>query len=137
MDELSRARTKLALLEEQGRRLLKELLRVRDAVATQRAKVVKLTRTRPTAFNLLPTEILMFILYLDVRDYHDPKRKYQLAGVCRRWKDIIFDSPSLWTTIYVATSVSSIRNGVVEHPSTLLLRLHCRPNPNILHLFHS
>ena len=64
MDELSRARTKLALLEERGRWLLKELLRVRAAVARQRDKVDKLTRTRPTAFNLLPTEILLFILYV-------------------------------------------------------------------------
>ena len=108
MDELSRARAELALLEEQVQRLLKELFRVRAAAATQRAKVDELIRTRPTVFNLLPPEILLFILDLDVRAYHHPKRKYQLAGVCRRWKNIIFDSPSLWTTIHVATSASSV-----------------------------
>jgi len=108
MDELSRARTELALLEKQARLLLKELLRVRAAVVMQRAKVDELIRTRPTAFNLLPTEILLSILDLDVRVYHHTERKYELAGVCRRWKNIIFGSPSLWTTIHVATSPSSI-----------------------------
>jgi len=107
MDELSQARAELALLEEQARRLLKELLRVRAAVATQRAKVDELIRTRPTAFNLLPTEILLSILDFGVRAEH-PKRKYELAGVCRRWRDIVFDSASFWATIHVATSVSSI-----------------------------
>ena len=108
MNELSVARAELALLEEEARRLLKELLRVRAVVATQRAKVDELIRKRPTAFNLLPTEILLSILDLDVDACDHPERKYQLAGVCRRWKDIIFDSASFWTTIHVAMSVSSI-----------------------------
>jgi len=110
MDELSQARAELALLEEQARRLFKEFLHVRAAVGTQRTKIDELIRTRPTAFNLLPTEILLSILDLDVHaeDLDQcPERKYQLAGVCRRWKNIIFDSPSLWTTIHVAISSAS------------------------------
>jgi len=100
MDELSGARAELALLEEQARRLLKELLRVRAAVATQRTKINELIRTRPTAFNLLPTEILLSILDFGVRAEH-PKRKYELAGVCRRWRrgallDIVIEA-SLWS----------------------------------------
>ena len=120
MDELSRARAELALLEEQARRLLKELLHVRAAVTTQRAKVDELIRTRPTAFNLLPTEILLSILDFDVRAYDHPKRKYQLASVCRRWKNIIFDRPSFWTTIHVATSTSSIMTHLERTRGALL-----------------
>ena len=120
MDELSQAWAKLALLEEQAQRLLKELLHVRAAVATQRAKVDELIRTRPTAFNLIPTEILLCILNLDVRACHHPKRKYQLAGVCQRWKNIILDSPSFWTTIHVATSASSIMTHLERSRGALL-----------------
>ena len=118
--ELSRARAELALLEEQARWLLKELLHVRAAVDTQRAKVDELIRTRPTAFNLLPTEILLSILELDVRAYDYPERKDQLASVCRRWKTIILDSPSLWTTIHVATPVSSIMTHLERSRGSLL-----------------
>jgi len=120
MDELSRARTELALLEEQALRILKELLRVRAAVATQRAKVDELIRTRPTAFNLLPTEILLSIFDFDVRVNYHPKRKYELAGVCRRWKDIIFDSASFWTTIHVVKSPSSIMSHLERSRGALL-----------------
>jgi len=119
MDELSVVRAELVLLEEQARLLLEELLRVRAAVATQRAKIDELVRTRPTAFNLLPTEILLIIFDLDVRAEH-PERKYELAGVCRRWKDIIFDSPSSWTTIHVATSPSSIMTHLERSHGALL-----------------
>jgi len=120
MVELSRARAELALLEEQARRLLNEFLRVRAAVAMQRAKVDELIRTRPTAFNLLPTEILLSILDLDVRACRHLERKYQLAGVCRRWKDVIFDRPSFWTTIHVATSPSSIMTHVERSRGALI-----------------
>jgi len=120
MDELSRARAKLTLLEGQARRLLQELLHVRAAVATQRAKVDELIQTRPTAFNLLPTEILLSILDLDVHAHHHPKRKYQLVGVCRRWKNIILNSPSFWTTIHVATPASSIMTHLERSHGALL-----------------
>ena len=118
--KLSQARAELALLEEQAQRLLKELLHVRAAVATQRDKVDELIRTRPTAFNLLPTEILLSIFDLDVRDYYYPERKYQLAGVCRRWKNVILDCPSLWTTIHVATSASSVMTHLERSRGALL-----------------
>jgi len=119
MDELSQARAELVLLEEQARRLLKELLRVRAAVATQRNKIDELIRTRPSAFTLLPTEILLSILDFGVRAEH-PKRKYELAAVCRRWKDIIFDSASFWATIHVATSASSVMTHVERSRGALL-----------------
>ena len=120
MDELLQARAELALLDEQARRLLKELFHVRAAMTTQRAKVDELIRTRPTAFNLFPTGILLSIFGLCLRADDDPNWKFQLAGVCRRWKDIIWDSPSFWTTIHVASSASSIMTHLERSRGALL-----------------
>ena len=102
MDEFSRARVELSVLEDKARRLFKELLDVRAAIVTQRAKIDELVRTRPAAINRLPTEILVFILDLnnDACRYF-PKQKQELAGVCRRWRDVVLSSPSFWATIHV------------------------------------
>ena len=93
----------------QARRLLKELLGARAAIVAQRAKIDELIRTRPAAINSLPTERLLFILDLDTNTVHRDylKRKQELAGICRRWRDIILGSPLFWTTIHVAKSNSS------------------------------
>ena len=110
MDDLARARVEFALLEEKARDLLKELLGVRAALAAQRAKIGELIRTKPSAINYFPTELLLSVLDLTVHISEDPGCKQQLASVCRRWRDIVSDSPSLWTTIHVAKSdTSSIR----------------------------
>ena len=60
MDE---ARVELALLEEKAQQLLKQLLDVRAAIATQRAKIDALSRTslRQSTFDHLPTEILVIL----------------------------------------------------------------------------
>lgn len=102
MDVFTQARAELSLLEDKERRLRKELLGVRTAITTQRAKITELLRTRAAAINHLPTEILLFILDLDVHSNPYPGRNYELAAVCRRWRDVVLDSPSLWTTIHVA-----------------------------------
>ena len=110
MDDLARARVELALLEEKARELLKEFLGVRASIATQRAKIGELIRTKPSAINYFPTELLLSVLELDVHTSQVPGRNQQLASVCQRWRDIVLDSPSLWTTIHVAKSdTSSIR----------------------------
>ena len=102
MDVFTQARAELSLLEDKERRLRKELLGVRTAITTQRAKITELLRTRAAAINHLPTEILLFIFDLDVHSNPYPGRNYELAAVCRRWRDVVLDSPSLWTTIHVA-----------------------------------
>ena len=110
MDDLARARVELALLEERARDLLKELLGVRAALSTQRTKIGELIRTKPSAINYFPTELLLSVLDLAVHTSEDPGRKQQLASVCRRWRDIILGGPSLWTTIHVAQlDTSSIK----------------------------
>ena len=109
MHELAQARVELTLLEEKARGLLKQLLDVRATIATQRAKIDELSRTnlRSSTINRLPTEILVFILDLDIQAHHDPGRKQDLAGVCQRWRDVILQTPYFWTTIYVASDASS------------------------------
>ncbi|KIM56781.1 hypothetical protein SCLCIDRAFT_205437 [Scleroderma citrinum Foug A] len=80
MDE---ARVELALLEEKAQQLLKQLLDVRAAIVTQRAKIDALSRTslRQSTFDHLPTEILVFILDLSVRTDYRPERWRQKLGV--------------------------------------------------------
>ena len=121
MDVFTQARAELSLLEDKERRLRKELLDVRTAITTQRAKITELLRTRAAAINHLPTEILLFIFDLDVHSNPYPGRNYELAAVCRRWRDVVLDSPSLWTTIHVTIHVADLKpssiitNGAVEH----------------------
>ena len=60
-----------------------------------------------STINRLPTEILVFILDLDIQAHHDPGWKQDLAGVCQRWRDVILQTPCFWTIIYVASDASS------------------------------
>ena len=122
MDELAQARVELTLLEEKARDLLKQLLDVRTTIATQRAKIDELSRTslRPNIINRLPTEILVFILDLDVHTHHYPERKQKLAGVCQRWRDVILQTPCFWSTIYVASDASLVNTHLERSRGTLL-----------------
>ena len=85
----------------------------------QRAKTDKLSRTslRPSTINRLPTEILVFIFDL-VLDAHYSKRI--LASVCRRWRDVVLQTPFFWSTIQVASNVSWINTHVERSRGTLL-----------------
>jgi len=70
---------------------------------TRLAKRVKFTRTQGS----LPNELLCQILKITIETtpaQSDPHRvqKYELATVCRRWRDIIFNTPLFWTLIRVA-----------------------------------
>ena len=122
MDELAQARVELTLLEEKAQGLLKQLLDVRATIATQRAKIDELSRTslRPSPINCLPTEILVFILDLDVHTRRYPERKQELANVCQRWRDVILQTPCFWSTIYVASDASSINTHLERSRGTLL-----------------
>ena len=121
MDELAQARLELTLLEEKARQLLEQLLDVRATIATQRAKINQLSRTslRPSTINCLPTEILVFILDLHVHTPH-PERKQELACVCRRWRDVILQTPCFWSTIHVAFDASSINTHLERSRGALL-----------------
>lgn len=124
MDELQRARAELSLLEDKARWLLKELLGVRAAASAQRAKIDGLVRTRTPAIYRLPTEILFSILDLDLNDHcYSLERKEELSGVCRRWRDVILESPGFWTTIYVARLDASSVTTHLERSRGALLHI--------------
>ena len=114
MDELMEARTKLALLEKQEKRLVDQLCVIRTAVQTQWIKVEELVQRIPAPINRLPDELLLRIFELSIHasalasqecDVHR-HRKRQLAGVSRRWRDVVLHSPSLWTTIKLSPTWS-------------------------------
>ena len=139
MDELAQARVELTLLEEKAQQLLKQLLDVRATIATQRARIDGLSRTslRPSTINRLPTEILVFILDLDVHTHDYLDRKQELASVCRRWRDVILQTPCFWSTIYVPSDASSINIHLERSRGTLLdIVIECAPfaPPNYLAL---
>ncbi|KAG6330755.1 hypothetical protein ID866_8330 [Astraeus odoratus] len=103
MDELAEARAVLAVLENRERELLLPLLDVHAAKAAQKSKIDKLIRARPSSINRLPTELLVKIIYLSI-DYPRNSSIQKLAGVSRRWREVILGTPCFWTTITVPQS---------------------------------
>ncbi|KIM56795.1 hypothetical protein SCLCIDRAFT_205906 [Scleroderma citrinum Foug A] len=123
MDELAQARVALTLLEEEARKLLARLRDVRAAIATQRTKIDALSRSsvRPSIINRLPTEILVLILDLDVHTHrHRKPQKQTLASVCRRWRDVILQTPCFWSTIYVTSDAPWINTHLERSRGALL-----------------
>ncbi|KAI6017824.1 hypothetical protein PISMIDRAFT_349377 [Pisolithus microcarpus 441] len=111
-DELNEARAVLAALERQEQELLDQLRRVHLARQAQRAKVEELVRQFPEPpISRLPNELLLriFKLLLGAATLEDGvrssdlqlSRKQGLAGVSCHWRDVILNSPCLWTTIMV------------------------------------
>ncbi|KAG6333656.1 hypothetical protein ID866_5434 [Astraeus odoratus] len=109
MCNLAQARQELVRLEQQERDLTEQLCNVRAAVLSQRAKVEELVGQTPAPINRLPAEILLHIFEISIQatlaDFEscDVHRhcKRDLAGVSRHWRDLVLQSPSLWTTIKV------------------------------------
>ncbi|KAL4079689.1 hypothetical protein J3A83DRAFT_1147702 [Scleroderma citrinum] len=121
MDELIRARAELVLLEERPRELLQQLLDVRAAVVAQRSKIDEIIRSRPTVISRLPIELLLSIIHIDIHASYAPqKRKQELASVSRRWRDVILHSPCLWTTVHVASGISSTKTHLERSRGALL-----------------
>lgn len=111
-DELNEARAVLAALERQEQELLDQLRRVHLARQAQRAKIEELVRQFPEPpISRLPNELLLriFKLLLGAATLEDGvrssdlqlSRKQGLAGVSCHWRDVILNSPCLWTTIMV------------------------------------
>ncbi|KIO07230.1 hypothetical protein M404DRAFT_24291 [Pisolithus tinctorius Marx 270] len=111
VNELSEARAVLATLERRERELTAELNDVRAALDLQRHKVEESIRRLPVSpINRLPNEMLLRIFELILRAVDDldfcVRRKGVLAGVSRRWRNAIWNTPCLWTTIKVSSSWS-------------------------------
>ena len=121
MDDLVQARAELARLEAKAQTLVKELLGVRAAVFAQRTRIDELIRHRSPSIQRLPTELLSYILNLEVRAHTFHGRKQELARVSRRWRDIILDDPVFWTTINIpALSTSAIQTHLKKSGESLL-----------------
>ncbi|KAI6042076.1 hypothetical protein EDC04DRAFT_1080980 [Pisolithus marmoratus] len=112
MYELYRAREVLAALEKQEQDLLDQLRDVQSATQAQKAEVEEFIRQLPSApISRLPNELLIRIFKLSlgaalVADHaRAPDRQLSwmqgLAGVSRHWRDVVLNSPTLWTTILV------------------------------------
>ena len=118
MGELTEARAELARLEKQEQQLVKDLLHIRAAVRTQRTKLEELVRQLSAPINRLPNETLLQIIELSVPS------SVKLAGVSRRWRDVILHCPSLWTAIKVAPwRHRSLLKAQVARSAELLLKV--------------
>ncbi|KAI5989589.1 hypothetical protein EDD15DRAFT_2370654 [Pisolithus albus] len=92
--ELLDARAKLAHLKRRESELVEELLDVHKAIAAQTLVIDELIKASAVPpINRLPNELLgkIFLLIRSERE--------KLAYVSRRWRDVIFDTPSIWSEI--------------------------------------
>lgn len=105
MDELEWARAKLSRLEIIERAHLEHLLAVRNAAKVQRIRIEEIVKRRYPAIYRLPIEILARIFrFALIREEGKSKqfdvireRRRNLAGVSRLWRDVILDTPDLWS----------------------------------------
>ncbi|KAI5995048.1 hypothetical protein EDD15DRAFT_2365955 [Pisolithus albus] len=97
MKELFDARAKLARLKRRESELVEELLDVHKAVAAQKLVIDELIKASTIPpINRLPNELLAQIFLL-IR--HEREK---LACVSRRWRDLIFDTSSIWKEIILS-----------------------------------
>ena len=102
MNELDKERAELAQLETRANELQRELLAVHTAIVKKSAKISDLTKQRRlSSICRLPTEILLAIFKLDIRERPGLKRKEELIAVSRQWKDIITNTPTIWSFINI------------------------------------
>ncbi|KAI6108708.1 hypothetical protein EDD16DRAFT_64318 [Pisolithus croceorrhizus] len=100
MDELAIVRAELARLEEDEQRFVRQLSDTRAAASALRKRIDELIRTRGPLIQRLPVEILSLIFHLALCGTN-PSRKEILARVSRRWKNIILEQPSFWSTFTI------------------------------------
>ncbi|KAI6139682.1 hypothetical protein BKA82DRAFT_1007425 [Pisolithus tinctorius] len=104
--ELHQLRAELDRLRKREYELVQELFDVRAAAEIQSQKIDMIVKMQPVAvIDCLPLELLSRILRfaLSMTSQWEcrlhPRQKQQLAGVSRRWRDVILNTPSLWSTI--------------------------------------
>ena len=115
-DEISAARAELGRLEKRENELLKQLADTRAAAQAQRRRLEDLVRSGKPPINRLPVESLLQIIGLAIRAspsddlscnrINQIRRKGELAGVSRHWRNLIFGCPNLWTEITLAQRLS-------------------------------
>lgn len=78
---------------------------------------------------MLPVELLFEIFALDT----DPGTLMTLAAVCRQWKDVIYNAPSLWTELSIARDTTAQQLHVqLERSSSRCLDVHIHFAPSQL-----
>jgi len=99
VDELHKALAELDELERQERHLVERLSEIRKAIEAQKLKIDDLG---PTTINRLPPELLSQIFTLCIQDPKYPEKPlHRIVGVSRRWRDVVWNNPSFWTSIKV------------------------------------
>ncbi|XP_006462291.1 hypothetical protein AGABI2DRAFT_179115, partial [Agaricus bisporus var. bisporus H97] len=81
----------------------------------ERAHICRYANSLRDTTRILPPETLTSIFEFLVHEKNFPV--YNLVAVCFRWRQVIWTSPTLWTTIFL----NSTRHGVWDH-----FNLHCR-----------
>ncbi|KAI6008504.1 hypothetical protein EDC04DRAFT_2907118 [Pisolithus marmoratus] len=110
-EELNQLRTELDRLRKRECELLQELWVVRAAAEIQRQKIYDIVETQSVpVIDSLPVEVFCRILGFALCVTHDRAwdlhrlQKQKFAGVSRLWRDVVLNTPSLWTTICVCSS---------------------------------
>jgi len=99
VDELHKALAELDQLEVQERHVVARLFEIRKAIEAQKLKIDDLG---PPAINRLPTELLLQIFTLCIQDPKYPEKPlHRIVGVSRRWRDVVWNNASFWTSIKV------------------------------------
>ena len=102
IDELHKAWAKLDQLERQERYLVEKLYHIHKEIGAQKLEIDDLIKGRPPAINRLPTELLSQIFALCIPDSKFPEKPlHRIVSVSRRWRDVVWDDPSFWTSIKV------------------------------------
>ncbi|KAG8926630.1 hypothetical protein FRC01_008608 [Tulasnella sp. 417] len=69
------------------------------------------SRYSENPFNLLPRELVSKVFFEVARGSRVPMERYRLPGrlapTCRRFRDIVYDSPELWTTLVIRYGVNA------------------------------
>ncbi|KAI6044070.1 hypothetical protein EDC04DRAFT_458272 [Pisolithus marmoratus] len=121
--KLPQLRAELAGLRQRKRELQQELFDIRAAAETRRKKIEDISELRPVAaINHLPVEVLVpiFQYALSMTGYSRWRQhciqKQLFAAVSRWWRDIVMNTPSLWTTIcvYPTWPSSSVKTHVAR-----------------------
>ena len=102
IDELHKAWAKLDQLETQERYLVERLSDIHKVIKAQKLKISDLG---PPAINCLPTELLLQIFTFCIPNPKFPKKPlHWIVSVLRRWRDVVWNNPSFWTSIKVTPS---------------------------------
>ena len=102
VDELHTTWAELDQLEREEKHLAERLSVVHMKIKARKTKIDVLVKGRPPSINRLPLELLSRILIHSMSEPEFPERSlHGIAGVSRRWRDVILNTPTFWTSVMV------------------------------------